>query len=173
MTKPEIIHLLKANHQKFIDSFSSLDEQPFATSVNGKWAPGQQLDHIIKSVRPVVLAFGLPHIIATLLFGKVNRPSRSYEALVEKYQNKLAAGGKAPSRFESGHLSFQAREESIQKLDKLIKTLIQKIDSKTDEQLDNHLLPHPLLGKITFREMAMFTAYHAEHHQKAIVKNLA
>jgi hypothetical protein len=29
-------------------------------------------------------------------------------------------------------------------------------------------LPHPLLGKLTLREMLYFTAYHADHHRHSI-----
>lgn len=172
MTKPEIINLLKANHQTFIESFAHLSKQQFISSINAKWSPGQQLDHIIKSVRPVVLAFGLPHVIPKMLFGKANRSSRAYEVLVEKYQGKLAAGGKSPSQFVPGSVNFESRANSIQKLNGLVTKLSRQIESKTDEQLDYYLLPHPLLGKLTYREMAMFTAYHAKHHQKAVIKNL-
>jgi len=40
----------------------------------------------------------------------------------------------------------------------------------TDEKLDNYLAPHPLLGKLTLRELIYFTIYHTEHHL-AIIKN--
>jgi len=33
-----------------------------------------------------------------------------------------------------------------------------------DENLDEYLLPHPLLGKLTIREMLFFTLYHDQHH---------
>lgn len=173
MRKPEIIDLLKTNHEKFIDSFTNLNEQQFITSMNNKWSPGQQLDHIIKSVKPVVLALGLPHFIPRMLFGKATRPSRSYESLVEKYQAKLATGGKSPGQFVPGKMNFDSKTKSIQKLNELVAKLGRQIESKTDKQLDYYLLPHPLIGKLTFREMVMFTAYHAEHHEKAIIKNLA
>jgi hypothetical protein len=30
--------------------------------------------------------------------------------------------------------------------------------------MEIYLLPHPLLGKLTIREMLLFTIYHIEHH---------
>jgi hypothetical protein len=33
-------------------------------------------------------------------------------------------------------------------------------------------MPHPLLGKITAREMIYFTVYHSEHHVAATKKRL-
>jgi len=34
----------------------------------------------------------------------------------------------------------------------------------SDKALDNYLLPHPLLGKMTVREILFFTLYHNLHH---------
>jgi hypothetical protein len=34
----------------------------------------------------------------------------------------------------------------------------------SEDDLDNHRLPHPLLGKLTVREMLFFTLYHIQHH---------
>jgi hypothetical protein len=38
--------------------------------------------------------------------------------------------------------------------------------------LDLLILPHPLLGKLTLREMLYFTLYHVEHHEKQVLENL-
>ncbi len=34
----------------------------------------------------------------------------------------------------------------------------------SDRQLDQYLAPHPLLGKLTLRELCYFTIYHTGHH---------
>ena len=47
-----------------------------------------------------------------------------------------------------------------------------RADSFSEKQLDTFILPHPLLGKLTLREMLYFTIYHAEHHKKQTLKNL-
>jgi hypothetical protein len=48
--------------------------------------------------------------------------------------------------------------------------LANAIDKKwADSQLDQYIVPHPLLGKITLRELCYFTIYHTYHHL-AIVK---
>jgi hypothetical protein len=33
-------------------------------------------------------------------------------------------------------------------------------------------LPHPLLGKLTLREMIYFTIYHVQHHHKLVQNQL-
>ncbi len=172
MTTPEIISLLTENHKGFILQFERMDERQFTTSLNGKWNSSQQLDHLIRSVQPVVLALSLPLFLLKLVFGKANRPSRLYDALVEKYQTKLAEGGRASGRFIPSRISFQHRAVAIKKLAGLVAKLKNKTASKSEEELDSYVLPHPLLGKLTLREMLYFTAYHAEHHRINTMKNL-
>ena len=46
--------------------------------------------------------------------------------------------------------------------------LISKMERWKDVDLDRYLLPHPLLGKITLREMLYFTTFHIQHHQQTI-----
>ncbi len=42
--------------------------------------------------------------------------------------------------------------------------LAQGIERWSDAQLDRRCLPHPLLGKLSVREMLFFTLYHNLHH---------
>ena len=172
MNKSEIISLMTENHNRFVQSFTNLNQEQFITSRNSKWSPAQELDHIIRSVSPVVMAFGLPSFVLKWKFGKANRPSKTFEGLVEKYHTKLSAGGRASGQFIPAGIPFQEREAAIKKLKTLVEKLNNRISNQSEDQLDYLILPHPLLGKLTFREMLYFTAYHAEHHRKNTLKNL-
>ncbi|MBL7848515.1 MAG: DinB family protein [Cyclobacteriaceae bacterium] len=132
----------------------------------GKWSPAQQAEHLVKSVRPVNLAFRLPAFVLTLMFGKANRPSRSYDELVAKYKAKLASGGKASKPFVPG--IPRSPQSVYRRLDNQATSLARRIDHFSEDQLDTLILPHPLLGKLTLREMLYFTIYHAHHHGQAI-----
>ena len=144
----------------------------FTKSVNQKWTAGQQLEHIIKSVGPVNTAFALPTFVLRMFFGKANRASRTYDELVTKYQGKLNQGGRAPGRFVPKPVLLNQRGELFQRLDGIVRSLSKKLDSFSEEQLDLLLLPHPLLGKLTLREMIYFSIYHAGHHEKQVINNL-
>lgn len=172
MTKSEIQRILKENHIRFTNHVTSLSDADFLYSNNGKWTAGQQLEHMIKSVRPVVLAFRLPAFLLRIIFGKANRASKDYNGLVEKYKQKLAAGGKASAPFIPKPVAVADKEKLSRRLNSLIETLVKQVDSYTDEKLDQLILPHPLLGKLTFREMLYFTIYHVEHHEKHTQQNL-
>ena len=46
------------------------------------------------------------------------------------------------------------------------------VGSWREADLDRYLLPHPLLGKLTIREMLFFTLYHNYHHVQSLATRL-
>jgi len=52
------------------------------------------------------------------------------------------------------------------------KKLQYKTNHISEKRLDTLLIPHPLMGKMTMREIIMWTAYHTEHHTKKFKKIL-
>jgi len=171
MNRPEIISELTCNYKLFTDFTSSLDNREFLFAPTGKWTASQQLDHLIRAVSPLSAGLQLPKFAVRLLFGKSNRPSESYEELVGKYLSKLEMGGKASGRFIPLKIAPEDKQRNIEKLLKRVKQLGTSINTYSEQQLDTFILPHPLLGKVTLREMMYFTIYHAEHHLKQAIKN--
>jgi hypothetical protein len=114
----------------------------------------------------------LPTLFTRLIFGKGKRSSCSYEELVTKYRTKIASGSKAVYPFIPSKFSFKSKESLLKKLESNLKRLTQKIEKIQEIQLDEIILPHPILEKITLREMLYFTIYHAEHHRNLLLKNL-
>jgi hypothetical protein len=172
MNKSAIIQSLQTNHQQFVDYIQSLNTDEFLYRKENKWSAGQHADHIVRSIRPVNMALGLPKIAPRLLFGKSNRPSRTFDGLVEKYQDKLAKGGQASGRFVPKEITPQEKPLLPKAIMHYTNELCKKVEKLSEEELDTYLLPHPLLGKLTFREMLYFTAYHAEHHHLIAKRDL-
>ena len=170
MKKSELKDRLTTNHNSFTGFISTLSDILVNHSMPGKWTPIQQLSHIEKSVSPVKLAFSLPKFLLPLIFGKAKRPSVSYDELVLKYKGKLAAGGKSTTRFLPDTTCDRKDLQAV--LDRHVRVLNNKIDRFTEEELDKYILPHPLLGKVTLREMIYFTIYHVEHHHSQINSSL-
>ena len=169
MNKIELSKRLIQEHQSFIDFISSLSNEDLMRSHDNKWNPAQQLEHVDLCLRPVKLALSLPNIIPTILFGKSKEGSRTYESLVEAYQLKLKNGGKSPSMYKP--------KKSVRDVDKLkivlihlVNNISNKLSHFQENDLDSFLLPHPLLGKLTIRELVFFAIYHVGHHQKQIEK---
>jgi hypothetical protein len=172
MNKTDIILQLKTNHQQFADYIASLSTPEFLHRKDDKWTPAQHADHIVKSVSPVVMAFGLPKIAPRLLFGKSKRQGRSYDGLVEKYKDKLSKGGKASGRFVPKEVSLQEQQLLPKAIMHYTNKLCNQIEKMDEEHLDTYVLPHPLLGKLTFREMLFFTDYHVKHHLEIAKRDL-
>ncbi len=105
-------------------------------------------------------------------FGRTDRTGRTYEVLLDEYLVKLNEGSKAPVRFVPEATSPDQRKVQCKLLTKLVKELYAKIETFSDEELDTLLIPHPLLGNLTLREMLYNTAYHVKHHQMQVEENL-
>jgi hypothetical protein len=168
MTKKEIIEQLQANHVSFTSMILLLSEADFLFSIDNKWTPGEQAEHILRSIKPVNLAFSLPHFFLKTLFGKSTRPSKTFDALVQKYKEKLAAGGRASGRFIPKPVEFKNKEKISTSILAVNEGICKKVNKCSEKELDTYLLPHPLLGKLTLREMLYFNIHHVEHHKKSV-----
>ncbi len=169
MNKLELSKRLIQEHQSFIDFISSLSNEDLIRSQDDKWNPSQQLQHVYLSLRAIQLGIALPKFIPTILFGKSKKGSRTYESLVETYQLKLKKGGKSPSFYEP---KKSVRDVGKLKIDliHLVNVISNQLSHFQENDLDSFLLPHPLLGKLTARELIFFAIYHVGHHQKQIEK---
>lgn len=173
MEKEAILQLLQQNYAQLIEQVSQLDDRALLYAPTDKWNALQQVDHLIKSVAPVKKAFSLPNFILGWRFGYANRPSRTYDALVDRYHIKLQAGGRASAAFIPGpDIPVSEKDRLLSQLDAEVRQLIKKTSRYKEFSLDKYILPHPLLGMITLREMIYFTAYHASHHGKSIEHGL-
>jgi hypothetical protein len=163
-TKEEIINALNLSISNFNNFISPLNKEQFEHSPEGKWNAGQNLDHLIRAIKPLQLAYSVPKLFLKWKFGKSNRPSKTYDQLVEKYKTKLAGGGRATGPFVPPAIQFQDKDSLLKTYEQEKLKFIQKIRRQSEADLDKYILPHPLLGKLTLREMLFFTIYHNEHH---------
>ncbi|MES2331625.1 MAG: DinB family protein [Bacteroidota bacterium] len=173
MNKEQLAELLRNNHAQFIEQINGLNDTDLCYAAEGKWSAAQQLDHIVRSVSPVNMAMGLPKFVLKWKFGVANRPSKTFEGLTEKYTRKLQEGGKASGRFVPAPVGADQKEKLAKQLNALVNNLSRKTETHSEEALDKYILPHPLLGKLTLREMLYFTAYHVQHHSELVRKGLA
>lgn len=174
MDKQAISTQLMKNHKAFVATIEGLSDEDFLRKPGPKWTAGQQLEHIIKSVKPVDMAHGLPHFVLKMKFGLSNRPSKSYDDLVKKYRKALddKSDYVVPKEFAPDEMPIKYKKRNLDRLLKLVTKLNGRINRITEAELDTYILPHPLMGKLTLREMLYFTIYHVQHHEKQIRENL-
>lgn len=168
MTKTVLQQTLQADYQLFCQFLNEMSLAQFECQKEGKWTPGQQLQHMVLSVRPVRLIMMAPKWILALVWRKSNRPSKSFDGLVEKYKLKLAQGGRASKMFQPKWIAYAQHQKLTKALQTEVQLLNNLIEQYSENDLDTYLLPHPLLGKLTIREMLYFTIYHVAHHKASI-----
>ncbi len=173
LSKEEIIKRLEEAGNEFSSFCSAVTDESFFRQPASKWSIAQNATHLITSANMTRLAYRLPKFVVRLYTGKPNRASRTYDELVAKYKSKLEKGGKASGRFVAKPVDEkQGKENILRTFNRSMQNLNSTISRTKDEDLDRYLAPHPLLGKITFRELGYFTIYHTLHHL-AIVKERA
>lgn len=169
MTKPEIIQKLSEGFNLVNETLSNTPKSVFFRRKDNKWSVAENTKHLVLSVNPLNLAFSLPNF-ALLFFGKLDRPARNYDEIVEKYHRKLAEGAVASSKFIPEGITVESNQvELIHELNKTNDKFLKKIEAFEEDDLDKYLIPHPVLGKLTIREMLYFTICHTLHHHKAII----
>jgi hypothetical protein len=171
MDKQKIAEQLQSSYGAFISCVQSLNEREFNAAPDGKWNAGQTLDHLNRAVSAVSQALRIPKFVFAVLFGSARRLSKDYDVVVASYQAKLAAGSKASGRYLPHSISFGNQQKKELAMQESVNRLCKSLDHYSEIQLDQYILPHPILGKITMREMLYFTIYHADHHRKIVVRD--
>jgi hypothetical protein len=167
---PALLQTLSATEQSVAEFFGSLSPSEFALRENTAWTPAEHLAHLNTAVSAVARGFQISRWILRLRFGRSHRPSRSYETLRNDYRARLAGGGVATGVFVPPHEDLTPEQSSLRQTEILARwgrvnqRLRSALERWTEKDLDRLQLPHPLLGRITAREMIYFTIYHDQHH---------
>lgn len=166
MNKKELENHVEKTHASLCDWLIAHDDNKWEKGPNGKWTTGQHIKHLLLSAEAFNKALLFPKIILGSKFGKSNRDTRSYDEVVEKYHLKLAANPNVESPFNKGLdvPTIEQKQALIDSLNKEKNTLLKRMNKWKEKDLDTYILPHPLLGRMPIREMAMFMSYHTEHH---------
>ena len=172
MTKTEIITAAEKSFNRFSETCNSMDEAAFFKKPGDKWSAAENIQHLIISTKMTALAYRLPKFIVRLVGGKPNRPSLTYEELKDKYYKKLADGGRASGVFVPKPIEIKyGKQKLMDNWQKSTAGFIKALaKNRTEKDFDNYLAKHPLLGRITLRELCYFTIFHTEHHLEAINK---
>ena len=166
--KLDLLSKLKDSNQRVINWFTEIPADEFFHREGAVWAASDNVDHLIRSHKPIALALKLPRLTLRTMFGAANQPSRSYEAICGVYKDTLAAGGVASGRYipsqQNPEKPETAKMELLNQFSKASADVVSVAEKWNEDDLDGYLLPHPLIGKLTIREMLYFTIYHNLRH---------
>ena len=172
MNRSEIINKIESTYAGFTQYIDSLEEGSFLFSDGTSWSPGQQLEHIVKSVVPLNTYMSLPNFAKKFLFGTNKGDSASYNEIVAEYLALIKTGAKATKAYIPTEVYFVEKTNLISKLDYNLQKLFESLKKLAEQDLDKLRVPHPLLGKLTIKEMLYFTDYHVMHHLESIKEKL-
>lgn len=166
MTKKEISDINTIKHQTLHDWLQNHADENWVKGPKDKWNTGEHIVHLIQSEAALNKALLLPKFYMKYKFGTNNRENRTYAQVVKKYQDKLVANPdvKSPISKKMPTITLDNKSTFISKLKKGKLKLLKKFQKWNDRDLDTYLLPHPLMGRMTIREIMMWNAYHTEHH---------
>jgi hypothetical protein len=164
MNKTIITQSLSESAEQFNELISNLNKVEFETNINDKWSAGQDLVHLIKLLQIINIAYLIPKPLLGIIYGNNNKEQRSFEHLQTLYKKALENGAKSPSIYIPKPVLFEDKSSLINKHQRLLEKFIEKINKHSDAELDNYRLPHPILGKVSLRELAIFTSFHTIHH---------
>jgi len=178
-TREEIVRALTDVEREVAEFFGGLGDDELTRREGEAWSPAEHLRHLDRSVRAVTRGLEYPRWLLRLRFRRARRPSRGYDELRSAYRARLAAGGKSTPEFIPPREDVAAGEVDAYRARLLARwadangRLRAAVERWPEEALDRIQLPHPLLGKLTVREMLFFTIYHGRHHVDGVRRAVA
>jgi hypothetical protein len=175
-TRDAITRAIARLHEESGHYWASLPTERFLAPIGDAWSPADHVRHLTKSVRAATRGLELPRVLVWLAFGPARAPSRSYDALRETYLGALSRGGQAgkyaPRPLGPIGDAEATRARIMAQHTAAVGGLVATASGWPERALDRCRLPHPLLGKLTVREMLAFTLYHNLHHVQVCASRL-
>ncbi len=146
----------------------AMSDEEFVAPIGTAWSPADHVRHLTTCVREVARGMRWPRLLLRILFPGGRGVSVGYEEIARKYRKRLEKGGEAgrfaptPEPVPGDPAAYRTRilDEHHDAVHDLAGLAMQW----NPVQVDTVQLPHPLLGRLTVREMLMFTLYHNLHH---------
>jgi hypothetical protein len=155
---------LREDYQEFILWTDSIADEQFWTQPSGKWSVGEVMQHLFLSARPVARLLAGPRDVLGP-WGRPDSPPRGYDEITLVYKSVLATGVKAPAgMLPRPEDTAVGRSDMVTRFKAIYDALINAVASWSIHELDDYCIPHPVLGKLSVREMLYFTSIHTQHH---------
>ncbi len=168
--KTQIKAALRQSFGSIVYAINDISEELFTQArAEGKWSPGEILGHLILSTKPLNKALTMPKPLLQSTFGMNNRKERTFDEVRQKYYSRLEEGVKAPENMSYRGVAEKGKEAMINSFTDELGKLLVHVDTWSEKDLSDYVLPHPAIGKLTIREMLFFTHFHTEHHCRQMV----
>ncbi len=174
-SRRELLAAFQNVHREAAELFAAVPEADFFRRPSEDvWSPGENAIHLVKSVKAVAKGMRLPKLLLRVVFGTAGS-SRTYGEVRELYLAALAEGAVATGRFvppPAAGAGEESRPRALAGWQRAGDDLVKAMGKWNEAALDLYRLPHPILGKISVREMLFFTHYHDRHHLQIVERGL-
>ena len=177
--KKSILQTLDKVTKEVVYTFKSISSEDLFVRLEGGWSPLETLEHLIKSSKAVKSALKRSGIFLRLLGGKPKRTSRRYSDLQEAYLRELVSRAHAdqhsPNRIEhpgSKDEVNKMRQKAMRRWKALNKEIRATLELWREKELEQYQISHPIMGKLTIREMLLLAIYHTLHHLHLIQQRI-
>ena len=177
-SKDEILRAIREIEAEVASFFGGLSDTELVHREGDAWTPAEHLAHLSTSVSAVARGLAMPRLLLRLRFGASSAPSRSYRQTCDLYRERLAGGGRASGGFVPPREDPEPaavpdlRRAILARWGRVNGRLCAGLAPWSERELDRIGMPHPLLGRLTTREMLFFTLYHDRHHIEAARRRL-
>ncbi len=172
-SRQEIREALLEQRREIAAYLATFHDEAFFAAQGEHWSPAGHLRHLNKSVAAVAGGVKQPRI-ALLAFGRSSAGSREYGEIVALYRAALEAGAEAgpygPSDSVPDLTPEVWRRQIMQRWEDSCRRLAKAVLGWSEPQLDVYRLPHPLIGRLTLRELLWWNLYHNLHHARRIAE---
>lgn len=170
MTKQELKKALEECYKTIVSDVENIEESQFFALIGEKWSIAENILHLTQSVKGLNQGMSLPKTFLEQQFGKIDRPTFSYDEIVERYLAALATGITARGGFVPQIPENPSKDLLISSFVKHHQTLVDFLNDWSETELDEYCIKHPVLKKLTIREFYYFMHYHILHHRMAILR---
>ena len=172
VTREEIARELERLHRDSAAFYATMPTAVFVAPQGTAWSPGDHVRHLTKSMRALNRGLKLPVVVLWWKFGRAREPSRSYDAIVQAYRTRLETFDGRSNPFAPAAMAGRDPEEWRAEVMRFHEVAVRELVGHTrrydEAALDKYRVPHPLLGKLTLREMFFFMLYHNLHHVRLV-----
>ena len=141
--------------------FAQVNDTKINFKPTEKWSFGEEMVHLIMSTNGTALVLASPD--ERLL--PSDHASRGYDAIVDEYKTKLrlnpTIGQSIADKAGKTYKGEELKASFTRAAQNTLLALKYWDEAKADQWM---VWKHPLLGKMTAREMVYFTVYHTRHH---------
>ncbi len=166
--KPTISAAFGQAKDEIASFFSALALDDFVGHANTEWRGSQTLEHLVKFMETMAQGTAMPREAMRKRWGYPEKPSGSLQDIRERYVQALANGAQSPEGYyPSAQASMQVadyRRDLLARWHSANDRLVHNLESWTEAELDDYCVLHPLLGKLTVRELLFCALCHNQGH---------